>query len=138
MSDLNREVKYTKHIAGHPVVPVLSRMLVEMGQYRAYDVSIHWEQSALFLEDRSGKVVSALSFQEKFDRPEYFVNAVYVLPEYRGLGHYSMLFAVLKKRAKENGILSISGTIAWDNEQMRLVAEAVGRRPVAVTYSMEV
>ncbi len=132
------EVKHTDSIAGHPVVPILARMMVEVAEYSAYDIALHWEQSAFYIEGANGSIIAAMSYHKLGDRSEYYIHAAYVVPEFRRIGLYRRLFDSLVSKAKADDIRSISGGIAYSNETMRKVAEAVGRKPVSVTYTVEI
>lgn len=131
------KVYHVDCINGHEVVPLLSKCMVEIGEYGAYDINLHWEQSAFYIKYR-GRVVSAITYLFQAHKNVYWINAAYVEKRYRQRGHYRLLFDALVTRAKEKEVAKIQGSIAWDNNAMRAAALAVGRLPVAVTYSLDV
>ncbi len=135
MTDI--KVLYVEKIAGHPVVPLLARMMTDVGQYDVYDVSLHWEQSAFYVEE-DGVVVAALSFSSRQDRSQYFIQTAFVDPAYRRCGYYRAMFEALVELAKSKKVLSIAGIVAWGNAVMQTTAESVGRRPIGITYSLNI
>ena len=131
------EVEHVDGISGHEVIPVLAKCMVEVGQYGAYDPSIHWEQSAFYVHS-AGDIIAALSYHKLQDKSAYWIDAVYVETDRRRDGIYRAMFDALVARAKENGVREVRGAVAWENHPMRAVALAVGRTPIGVTYRYEV
>ena len=66
-----------------------------------------------------------------------FILLGYVDPKHRGRGIYTALYRRLVEIARQAGLRTVSGTVAYRNTAMRAVAERQGRTPIAVTFSEE-
>ena len=129
-------VQYVEKIHGHPVVPVLAMCMVETGQWGAYDVNLHWEQSALYVED-GGRIVAALSYHKLDVAPTYYVDALFVEPAHRRKGLCRSLLEELKARAVKDSVECIEAAVARDNAPMRALADAIAT-PKSVGYEFRV
>jgi hypothetical protein len=109
------------------VVSVLSHGQAEMGRYECWNVSLHWEQSAFYIQLECGAIVAALSYHKLADRSCYWIDMGYVVPSHRQGGLYGILYNALTEKAKKENIKTVEGEVSISNKPMIAVAKSQGR-----------
>lgn len=141
MSYAEYEIEHVRGILHHPVVDLLGRGVVELSQYGTHGIPLHWEQDALYIEDRSADdrpIIAALSYRMIPDRSgTCFICMAYVDPAHRRKGMYSALYRALLAFSTHEDWRRIEGIVHNANRGMMEAAEEQGRVAVATTWVMD-
>lgn len=142
VSDSNRtpvtyDVSHVDMINDHPVVAILSKCQIDIGRkYGAHQISMHWEQSAVFVKVGE-TIVAAMSYKHEKHMKQTWIFLAYVEPEFRRSGMYHAMFEEVKLRSQKEGMKSIAGGIATNNNAMIAAAESVGRKAEFTCYRID-
>lgn len=132
------EIKYYKQLNGSPALAlaVEAENALHQAGFTSGHVLVAWNQQALaaFVD---GRVVGVLTYEDLEWKNELFVVVGYVHPAFRRRGIYRALWEALVARAQETGRPRIVGTTSVMNQAMQATMEALGRRPVAISYEYE-
>lgn len=130
-------VHHVDQFTDHPVMKLLARGFAESAECGVSGVPLHWEQSAIYLTDDDGDIVSAIAYRKLQDRNCYWICMGCTAEHQRRNGLYSRLHRALVMRARENGVASVEGEVRNSNLAMMNAAKNQGRMAVStrwVTY----
>ncbi len=101
--------------------------------FKAYDDFLTNKKEVGFLYQRNSKIVGFMNVSIRNDyvngtdtSPVVFVEAIYVLPEYRGQGIARELVTCAEKFAKEKGIKQLASDCLLDNTASELFHKSCG------------
>ncbi len=129
-------VQHVDMINQHKVIPLLAKCYVEMAAFDICDITMHWEQQALYVEHEE-EVIGAMCYEYLKHKKQTWIYAVFVVPEMRKRGIYRAMWDSLVSRSRKEGMISIAGGISPRNAPMIRAAESVGRVPESVCYRMD-
>ncbi|WP_028732080.1 GNAT family N-acetyltransferase [Rhizobium leguminosarum] len=97
---------------------------------------VHYSHAAVVARIQ-GKIVGIISYDTLEYNQSIFIYTGWVDPEHRRKGIYRQLIGKLKEIAAEKNVVRITGSTAFNNNDMQAVMTKLGRRPVAIVYEMD-
>lgn len=116
------KVKYVKPIGGTPVQRFLVGAIQaeeDGGFVDQLRVMVpHWDKEAVFVQDKHGQVIAAMSFDRSEWNRSIGIGFSYVGVKHRRRGLHSMLFKAVCRIGERDGYFRIGRTVNGNNEPM--------------------